>query len=63
MNNRLIVKLWIIGVFLAGAGGFVEGFNGQGDGVSALLSGTGTIGCFVMAIWAMVRLWKTPDTQ
>ena len=61
MKNKTIVKMWLIGVLLSFAGGFISGYNGQDDGLSSLLTFGGTIIGLIFAIMGMVRLWKTPD--
>lgn len=63
IRNRTIVKLWLVGVGLSSCGGFIAGYNGRTDGVSMLLQVGGILLAAMFAIWAMVRLWKTPDAN
>ena len=53
--------MWLLGILLSFAGGFISGYNGQDGGLSSLLTFGGTIVGLIFAIMGMVRLWKTPD--
>ena len=61
MKNKTIVKMWLIGIILSFAGGFISGYNGQDEGISSLLTSGGAILALIFAIMGMVRLWKTSD--
>lgn len=59
MKNKTLVWLWISGIGMCFASGFISGFNGYQDGLSSLLLAGGMCLSFVMQIWAMIRLWRT----
>lgn len=59
MTNKQIVKYWALGFGLTFLGGFISGYNGYDDGLSAFFVFVGGLMAFYFAIWAMIRLWKS----
>jgi len=59
VKNKTIAKILIIGYIALFCSGFITGFEGESNGLSALLSVIGYPLQIVGVVWATIRLWKT----